>query len=354
MSEVREAADPRPTFTVNGVDRLELNKKLLRVLIVEEEGGLSRCEVTFANWGERDGEPGYLYFRRDLLEFGRPFVVKRGNETLFDGRISALEGHFPEGAAPEVVVLAEDRLQDLRMTRRTRCFEGVTDADVFQRIASAHSLTPSVDVRGPTHAVLAQVNLSDLAFVRERARAVDADVWVDGRALHVAARSGRTSSPVELVYGSGLRSFRVAADLAHQRTSVRATGWSRGDKDAISAEATDQCVQSELGGGESGASVLRAAFGERKEVLAHGAPASGDEARARAEAYFRQSARRFVSGEGVVGPDVALRAGRRVNVKNVGALFEGSYHVAETRWIYDERGARVVFRAERPGLGRAA
>src|SRR5258705_8493580 len=47
----------------------------------------------------------------------------RSRDTLFEGRIMALEGQFPEGRQPQLVVLAEDRFQDLRMTRRTRTFK---------------------------------------------------------------------------------------------------------------------------------------------------------------------------------------------------------------------------------------
>ena len=38
----------------------------------------------------------------------------------------------------------------------------------IRTIASDHSLTPEIDASGPTHKVLAQVNQSDLAFLRER------------------------------------------------------------------------------------------------------------------------------------------------------------------------------------------
>ena len=106
-----------------------------------------------------------------------------------------LEACFPEGQSPEIRVLAEDRFQDLRMTRRTRTFSDVTDSDVITQIANDHGLSPSVSVNGPTYKVLAQVNQSDLAFVRERARAIDAEVWMKGNTLnakphgtHVAKR----------------------------------------------------------------------------------------------------------------------------------------------------------------------
>ncbi len=352
MSDPAEIKDARPTFALGGQDDAELGRGLLALAIVEEAGGPASCEVTFANWGTKDRSVGFLYFDRSKLDFGKALQVRYGDAPIFDGRIMALEGNFPEGAAPELVVLAEDKLQDLRMTRRTRVFEDTSDADVFQRLAQDHGLQADVDIQGPTHKVLAQLNQSDLAFRCGRARAIDVDLRVDGRTLRARSRASDASSPVELVYGSGLRSFRVTADLAHQRTSVKATGWNPGAKQALSYEANDSAIEAELGDDESGASVLRDTIAERTELVAHGLPANDAETQARAEAYFRHGARRFVCGEGVAAPDGRLRAGARVKLGALGALFDGTYHLAEVRWLFDEAGLRVEFRAERAGVGR--
>ena len=131
------------------------------------------------------------------------------------------------------MVLAEDRFQDLRMTRRTRTFADVSDADVISQVAGDHGLTPSVGVSGPTHKVLAQVNQSDLAFLRERARALDAELWVSDSTLNVQPRASRGGSPVTLTYGKELRELRVLADLAGQRTSLEVTGWDVSGKQAL-------------------------------------------------------------------------------------------------------------------------
>ena len=40
-------------------------------------------------------------------------------------------------------------------------------------------------VDGPRYDVVQQLNQSDLAFLRERARLVQAELWCDGRTLHL-------------------------------------------------------------------------------------------------------------------------------------------------------------------------
>ena len=164
---LREA---RPVINAAGQDNPVLSGGLLSLLIVENTSGLYRCEALFGNLGSVNNRTDFLYFNRTTLEFGKAFTVKLGTDSIFDGKIMGLEAHFPEGQAPELNVLAEDRFQDLRMTRRTRTFVNVSDANVITQIANEHGLSPSVNVTGPTYKILAQVNQSDLAFLRERAR----------------------------------------------------------------------------------------------------------------------------------------------------------------------------------------
>jgi phage protein D len=240
------------------------------------------------------------------------------------------------------------------MTRRTRSFTQQSDEQVIRSIAQDHGLTARLDISGPTHVVLAQLNQSDLAFVRERARALDAELWMDDRTLHVAAHSRRRGPRAHLGLGRELISFHVLADLAMQRSSVVVTGWDVGAKRPLSERADDQSLGGELGSSDSGASVLRTALAERKETIAHAVPFASAEARAEAEAIFRRGARRFVRGRGTARVvDAKLRVGATVRIDGVGPLFSGDYYVAETTYRFDRRGGtRCDFTAERPGLGR--
>lgn len=346
----------RPTFTIDGQDELGLVDGLLSLVVEETTAGLYRCEATFGNWGSTSGSVDYVYFDRQLLDFGKTFAVRAGDGDaagqLFDGRITGLEGIFPQSRPPEITVLAEDRLQDLRMTRRTRTFTDVSDSDVMGQIASDHSLRSDVDVDGPTYSVLAQVNQSDLAFLRERARAVDAEVWVEGNTLYAQARSRLSTGELELTYGQGLEEFSVLADLANQRTSLTVSGWDVATKEAVVHEATESAIQSELNGSEAGVSMLQSAFGERAEHVVHTVPFNIQEAQAFAEARYRAMARRFVVGRGVSVGDARIRVGAHVELARLGAMFDGEYYVTETRHTFDaESGFRTRFVAERPGFG---
>lgn len=344
----------RPTISIAGTDDAGLSQGLLQLSIHESVQGLYRCEARFGNWGPKNNSIGHLYFDRKKIDFGKVFQVKVEQDKIVDGRISAIEATFPEGSPPEISVLVEDRFEDLRMTRRTRTFDEMSDSDVMSKIANDHGLQPSINVPGPTYKVLAQVNQSDLAFLRERARSIDAEIWMDDRNLNAKPRSSRNGGTVEMTLGGDLFQFTAMSDLAGQRTSVAVSGWDVPGKSALKYEANDSAISNELNGDTSGVSILQSAFGDRKENLAHTVPTNSQEAQSVAEAFFRMSARRFVVGRGVAQGNARLRVGTYVDLKGLGPLFEGKYYLAEVHHTFDAaRGFRTEFTAERPGIGKA-
>lgn len=346
-------ASARPGFAVAGTDEPRLDSALIRLVVGDSIGGIAHCEAEFSNWGDHQGATGFTWFDRATLEFGKDFLVRIGSATVFDGRITALEGRFPESAPPTIIVRAEDRFQDLRMTRRTRSFDRVSDSDVVNRIASDHGLQAQVNLSGPTHTVLAQINQSDLAFLRERALAADADVWLEGKTLHAAARASRRDSQLELVHGARLKQFKVCADLAHQRTAVVCGGWDVSAKEAVAVEAGAGAISTEVSDGISGPDLLQQALGARKDTVAHAMPLDRGAGQALAEAHLRALARRFLRGRGVADADARLHVGKRVTLNGLGPLFSGKYDVVEVSHRFDAaHGLWTDFVVERPWLGR--
>lgn len=344
----------RPSIFIGGTENTSLSQGVLRMSIRESVQGLFRCELCFGNWGPKGNDIGFLYFDRKTIEFGKAVQVKIDQDKIFDGRISAIEAEFAEGRPPEIAALLEDRFQDLRMTRRTRTFNDVSDSDVARKIATDHGLQPNIDISGPTYKVLAQVNQSDLAFLRERARSIDAEIWMDDKKLYAKLRSGRNNGTVKLTHGGELREFTGTADLAGQRSTVKVNGWDISGKSGLTEEATDSVISSELNGGDSGISILKSAFAERKEAVAHTVPLSSREAKAEAEAIMRMTARRFVVGRGVAQGNAKLRVGTYVDLQSLGPLFSGKYYLTDVHHVFDGAdGYLTHFTGERPGLGKA-
>lgn len=351
-----------PAFTVGGQLQSAMARDVTLVRIEEDIDGLSRLEARFIAIGPVDsGESqGINWLDGRVLDFGKALRVGMGPSTapvdLFDGKVSALELSMDAGRAPEVSCLAEDGLMDLRMTRRFKTYEQVSDADLLQQIAAQHGLSAQADVDGPTYAMVQQWNQSDLAFLRERARRLGADVWVAQGALHMASRDRRQGPRLTLIQGNTLVQVTLSADLAHQRSEVKVGGYDDDNADQIDEDATDSVVAAETQGHTHGIDVLERAFGARPSHRVREVPLKGEEARALAKAALLTRARRFVRAVGIADGNTDLRVGTVLKLERVTPLFEGDgYYVTRVRHQFDlSNGYRTHFEAERAWIGQGS
>jgi phage protein D len=345
----------RPEVRVDGSKIDDLTDGLEVMRIHEGRETPATLELQVGNWGTpaAGGSPDFRFLDRRQLDFGKRIEVVHGSSTIFRGRITGLEVVFPRSGIPALVVLAEDELQVLRLARRTRTFENVSDEDVVRSVAGDHSLTANVDLPGPTHACVAQLDQSDLAFLRDRVRAVGGELWVRDGELHAAQRPSRAGSgrPPKLRLNQEVSELRVRADLAHQATEVVVGGWDVSAAQAIAEKAGDSVLGAEAQDGDTGATILQRAFGARVQTVAAAAPRSTAEAQARAAAIFRARARRFLRGEAVCVTSGALSVGAKVTLEGAGAPFSGDYQLIEVVHRFDAAtGARSEIMFERAVL----
>ena len=350
-----------PVFTVGGEAVRGLARDCVLLVVTEGVEGLRTLEAHLVATGiGAAGPPGtLLHLDSSEVDFGTDLVVALGPEgtqrTVFDGTVSGLEVVLGDSEPPRVVVLAEDRLMRLRMTRRMRSYTRITDAELARRIAQDHGLDAEVDVTGPTYDVVQQVNQSDLAFLRDRARLLQAELWCTGRTLHFSDRPRRQGTRLTLVHGNELLSVRLTADLAHQRTDVAVSGFDARTKEVIDERAGASTIHAEAAAGRTGPEVLEKALGASATFRVREAPLTSAEAAAWARAEMLRRARRFVTVSGQTRGSPDLQVGSILRLELVGAPFEGDgYYVTRVTHTYDmEHGLRTAFEAERPTVNGA-
>ncbi len=328
MTSSHPYASAAPVLKVDGSHVAELSRDLLRLDIEEDTAGLRTFVAHFHGLGPgSDGSSATMqYVDGRVLDFGSKLTVELGvpgeERLVFDGKVSAIEVTLLDGSFPTVSVYAEDALMGLRMTRRSRTYENTDDAGIASRIASDHGLTADVNAPGPTYPVVQQWNQSDLAFLRDRAHLVRAEVWVTGTTLHFCTRSNRRAPEVTLVHGNQLLDAQIRADLAHQRSSVVVTGFDLTGKEAIEESANVDAVQSEVaGGGSPGPRIVEDAFGAKQSARVREVATAAGEARAWAAAEMLRRSRRFVMLDGVTSGTSDLTVGSHVRVERVVATF---------------------------------
>ena len=346
----------RPTIRFNGAVDERASELVLEMTMHEHEGGMSTLELRLSNWASlENGGAEYAFGAAAKLKLGAAIEIYTGDETqpreIFRGTITALESVYATGAAPEIVVLAEDALQRARMSRKSRVHADKSPADVARTIAGVLGLTPVISGLSAPTATWAQLNESDLAFLRRLLARFDGDVQIVARELHASPRGEVRRGTVELELHGQLASARITVDLADQVTKITTRGWNAADGRAASGSAS-ALAHAGPGQGRDGAALLRELLHERSEHIGHLAVGTDDEARAVAEAAFDLRARRFVKLHGVAEGNAQLRVGAHVRITGVERRFENTYYVTHTRHRYDLReGYRTEFGAECAYLG---
>ncbi|SEP63990.1 Phage late control gene D protein (GPD) [Solimonas aquatica] len=353
----------RPQFFIAGREHEELARDAQSLEIEEDGCGLKRLRLSLGAIGPQRGVPDetLLYLDGRILDYGTEIQVSMGphaqSRTVFKGRLSSLALSATQGSVPEVRICAEDALMDFRMTRRFKTYENLRDAEIAEQLASEHGLRAAADAEGPTHALVQQWNQTDLAFLRERAQRIGAQLWIDDGTLHFSSRTQRAASAprLTLVQGNELLALEISADLAHQRSSVHASGYDEIAKAQIDESAQASDIAGEAAGHRHGIEVLERAFGTRDSYRVNDVPFAGEQAQSWARAALQARARSFVQVRGITTGSPTMTVGATLELQRVGALFEGGdYIVTQLRHQYDtSSGFRTQFCAERCYLGNA-
>jgi phage protein D len=348
----------RPTVRIDTKEFPLISEQLIAMDMTEREGGLSSLEMRVSGIASNArGGADFPFEDSSILKLGGKIAVYAGDQNgpqeIFSGTITGLEGEFGEGAPPEVVILAEDALQDARMKRRTALYEKVSIADLAKEIANRLSLTPKIT--GFTDKIGTQVQLdeTDLGFLRRVIARYDGDVQVVGTELHVSPRGEvRRGAVIDLTMNREILRARVLADLSHQVTEVTVTGW-----DAVQGQrvkGTSSGANAGPGSGTKGSEILRNATGERSEHIGHVAVSTDGEARALADTAFDRVARRFVRLDATASGDPALRVGTHIKVTGISKRFDNTYYIVHACHRYTvKRGYETDFEAECAFVGVA-
>jgi phage protein D len=347
----------RPGLRVAGQEDERVSELLTAMKMEEAEGGMASLELRFNNWvSTTDGGHAEIGFGSNSpLKLGAELAVYGGDLTaqreLFRGKISALEIQCTFGKAPELVVLAEDALTAARRGRRSKVYADMSPAAVVEAIAKDLGLDPHVAGLSAPTGTWAQLNETDLGFLRRLLARFDADLQIAGSKLQAAPRGEVRRNAIDLTLYSQLAQVRVCADLADQATAVTVAGWNAADGAAVKGEASS-LAHGAPGQGRSGMAWAQDAFGARSEHMTLPAVTSDAEAQAVAQAALDRRARRFVRAEGVSEGNPELRVGSHVSLSGISSQFDNTYYVVHTRHLFDmTQGYRTEFRAECAFLG---
>jgi phage protein D len=282
------------------------------------------------------------------------FVAPTGSSpvSVFTGQVASLEPEFDTSEAV-FAIRGYDRSHQLNRTRNTAAYQQMAYSDIAHKLAGANGLSGgTIGSSGGPVPFVQQSNETDWEFLWRLADEIGFDVHVSGQKLNFLPSGGPSGgSPVRLVWGEGLLSFRPRATAVQQVKEVTVRGFDPATKQPIEATAQASQAGAAIGLKRPQAST---ALGGGTVTIADRPVATSAQATALAKSIAAQLGEAFVEAEGNALGDPALTAGAKVEVEGVGTRFAGTYtisgaqhvlragHGYETRFAVSGRASRSM------------
>ncbi|HGX93128.1 MAG TPA: hypothetical protein ENK35_07410 [Candidatus Tenderia sp.] len=320
-----------PQITIAGESRDALQSSVVSIRVTQPINGMSHMELNLVNWGQGsdNSEPGFMF---NDINLGDEIDVEMGlgqQQKVFSGEITALEEHYGNGA-PQLVVLAEDKLHRLARIRQSRSHEEMSADDVIQSLIEDTGLQGDISVSTIVD-TFNQINESNLAYILRLGRRYGINARIVENQLRMRAEE-ESRDAIEVDLQRDVVSARITADLNHQPLSCKQRGWNPDTDDE--ARGQSQTLSTT---GRSAEQILNDLGWPGEDLTPCPFPSSNGQAEAYAQAHFERRARHFVEARLRLGGNPALKAGEQLVLRNGSPRFNGTYRIQEARHIFDRR-----------------
>lgn len=267
---------------------------------------------------------------------------------VFSGTVETVEPHYPASGAPSITVRLINPLKALADKQRTKTYVDKSTADIAREIARDNGLEIVIekhrdDDDQPQPYVLQQ-NQHDIVFLLQRARRIGYDVWLDGeKTLHFGPASAASNVVYALGFHRSMIDFAPRLTMSEQVGKVKVTARNQVSKSTFTGEATRDEVglNADLEGFVSDEVRKKVKTVTNQPLHVNG----------QAKQLAREIMRNIMEGmltANVNAPGLPdIRAGRMVEITDVGSRFAGPYLVTSSTHTIDDGGYRTAFTARR-------
>ena len=258
---------------------------------------------------------------------------------VISAEVTAIEPSYTRGGRPQLTVRGHDRRHLLLRGRKTRSFVQQKDSDIATSLASEAGLSAQAEDTQVVHDYLLQSNQTNLEFLQARADRIEYEIVVDAQTLYFRPVQNAAGDALTLTLQDDLLEFHPRMATLGQLSEITLRGWSVKDKKEIVSTAKIGDEVSTMGGGEGGAALAQAAFGDAVQLLTDLPVYNQAEADQIARAAFNRRVLELVRGDGICSGRTDIRPGLVIKIDGVGQRFSGSYYVCATSHRYSPHRA---------------
>lgn len=264
----------------------------------------------------------------DLFKPGSEISIEAGYEqatdVIFKGVVIRHGVRISNTNESRLVVECRDKAVAMTVGRKNANYVDAVDSDIILKILSNYSLTSSVEATTHTNKELVQHYCTDWDFLVARAEANGLLVITDQNKVTVQKPKADDTAQLTVTYGIDLMEFQGDIDCRTQLASVKSVSWDPATQAIVEQTAEPQSLNLQ---GNLEASTLASVLGLSEFRLQ--TPAIMDSAALTTWAQSQQTRAGLsrVRGRMKFQGSAKAKLGGRVEVKGVGARFEGEVFV---------------------------
>lgn len=282
-----------------------------------------------------------------LFDLGKTVEIHMGYghdlRPMMLGEITSLEPSFPNSGPPTLTISGYDRSYRLRHNEPDRPpFRFVSDSLIAAQIAVEAGLIPVVDPSPIFHLCPVPQTGSDMAFLKDRARANFFDVYVHWDKLYFQFPRPQTDAYV-LEWGKNLSSFspRLSSSGLTGLQVIRSYNEELAQTIVAFATAADLDLENIIEKLGSAALDLLLSLGRR--AIRNQPVKSPLDAAVLAKSILQDILEGLYEGTGSCIGTPDLRAGRSITIRGVGKRFSGGYRLRKVTHTIDDGGYQTTF-----------
>ncbi len=282
-----------------------------------------------------------------LFDLGKTVEIHMGYghdlRPMMLGDITSIEPSFPENGAPALKIGGYDKSYKLRHNQPDRApYQYIPDSAIAARIAAEAGLIPVVDPSPIFHRKKITQTGSDMAFLKDRARANFFEVFVNWDKLYFRFPRPQTEAYV-LEWGKNLSSFSPRISSAGQAGLQVIRGYNEELAETIVAFAMAMDFNPENIIEKLGSSALDLLLSLGRRVIRDKPLESPVDATVLAKSILQEILEGLYEGSGSCIGIPELQAGKQIMIRGVGKRFSGAYRLRKVTHTIDDGGYRTSF-----------
>ncbi|MCP4138403.1 MAG: phage late control D family protein [bacterium] len=273
-------------------------------------------------------------------------------EELMNGEITALYPGFTGYTGNTLVIKGCTQMHRLKRGRKTRSFEEMTDSDIISEIAGSVGLGTDVDPVGSQHLFTVQRDQTDYDYIMMLANKFDCSVYTKDGTLFFKKREENQADDAILEWGKTLKDFHPRLESDGLISEVEVRGWNSTTDETVVFSKTVDDVVDVIGGNCLGGAKVRENFGDAKMVFVDKRIKDINSAEQAALDLITRNSMNYINAEGQCEGHPGIRAGKYLEIKEVGKRFSGKYFVKGAKHhLISGRGYSTKFNLSRNAVG---